>query len=201
MVPQHIAIIPDGSRRYAKAHGISQVDAYSHGIEQIASMLEWLHGLGVRHVSAFAASGENVEKRSRMEMIAVFTVIGRVCQRMRELPFAHLHTFGGLEGIPDWAPNRESIMASGEPSDDQLTIHLGINYSGDNEQSRSQSSDVPAVDLLVRTGGQHRLSGFLPMQMQYAELWFTDTLWPAFERTEFEEALEWFSSQKRNFGH
>ena len=88
------------------------------------------------------------------------------------------------------------------------TLHLGVCYSGEWErgliaqgiQAPSLAAGVPQIDMVIRTGSLRRLSGFFPLQSSYAELYFTETLWPEFNRQELKKSLEWFSYQKRNFG-
>ncbi len=202
MVPKHIAIIPDGNRRYAKTHNLSQLACYTMALDQVEDTVSWLQSLGVYHLSAYAASGENVTNRSQLELIAVFEAVLRFCRKIAALPGVQLHLFGKVEDLPGWVPSRQELLGWNTYSESEaFTVHFGLNYSGlDDFSPEPPSALVPPVDLLVRTGGQQRLSGFLPKQTQYAELWFTDTLWPAFDRAEFTRALDWFSEQKRNFG-
>jgi len=88
------------------------------------------------------------------------------------------------------------------------SLHLGVCYSGEWERQMlvlgmgapSLIAGVPPIDLVIRTGSMRRLSGFFPMQATYAELYFTDTLWPEFNREELKKALEWYEAQKKNFG-
>jgi len=88
------------------------------------------------------------------------------------------------------------------------SLHLGICYSGEWERQMialgtgapSLIAGVPPIDLVIRTGGMRRLSGFFPLQTTYAELYFTDLLWPEFSREELKKALEWYEARRRNFG-
>ncbi len=88
------------------------------------------------------------------------------------------------------------------------SLHLGICYSGEWERQMialgmgapSLIAGVPPIDLVIRTGGMRRLSGFFPLQTTYSELYFTDLLWPEFSREELKKALEWYEAQKKNFG-
>ena len=220
-VPAHVAFIPDGNRRYARAHGLTPAEGYLLGVEKVTDTVRWLLSQGVRHVSAYAASQENVVERSQLEITAALTALSRFIDEFEKMPGVGVHVFGDLEALPAWVPYRKHFVDRWEPRlDDQLTVHLGLNYGGSSEQAYllnqvrkhglekvaanydtyTLSRGVPAVDLLFRSGGQSRLSGFLPFQTAYSELWFTEKYWPDVAIPDVQEAFDWYAAQKRNFG-
>jgi undecaprenyl diphosphate synthase len=212
-VPAHIGIIPDGNRRYGRRVGIAVGDAYLVGAAKAVLAVRWCRLAGVRHVSAFGVSQENIALRSRAEVMVLHEALLQFCRDVGDLPGVALHLFGDAEGLPELITARTEFAAmqrrSPRPAD--CVVHVGVNYSsraelrrltgvdGSNERSLL-SHGVPDVDLVIRTGGQRRLSGFLPYQTAHAELWFTDTLWPELDEKEFHRALEWYACQERRFG-
>jgi undecaprenyl pyrophosphate synthase len=115
---------------------------------------------------------------------------------------------GDLSLVSEAARREGAALEEHTASYDGGSLHLGVCYSGEWERniiasgtaSPSLAARVPPIDLVIRTGGMKRLSGFFPLQTSYAELYFTETLWPEFTREELKKALEWFELQKRNFG-
>lgn len=147
----------------------------------------------------------------------------RFCRLMSERSDILLHVFGDPAGLPRAVPGRSEFIALADHdlgSTDRPIVHVGVNYSGQQELTAvlgavrrhgaatvaasprrfKLSAGVPPVDLVIRTGGQQRLSGFLPFQTAYAELWFTPTLWPELQYDEFLVALDWYARQERRFG-
>ena len=221
--PFHVGIIPDGNRRHARAVRISTRDGYLRAADKAVDVIRWCLGAGVAHVSAFGVSHENLGLRPRDEICSLHDALLYFCDAVQHLPGIGLHLFGDAAALPQYVPGRKRFigMAAGSVSDGtKLVVHVGINYSAQAEVGAvlravadrgleavarapgefTLSAGLPPVDLVIRTGGQRRLSGFLPFQTAYAELWFTDTLWPAFTRDELTEALDWYARQERHFG-
>jgi undecaprenyl diphosphate synthase len=221
--PFHVGIIPDGNRRHARALRISTGEGYLRAADKAVEVMRWCLGAGVAHVSAFGVSQENIALRMRDELCSLHAALLRFCDAIRHLPGIGLHLFGDAPALPSFVPGRERFIrmaAAGAGDGAKLVVHVGINYSAQSEVgsvlravaerglhdvARAPgeyilSAGLPPVDLVIRTGGQRRLSGFLPLQTAYAELWFTDTLWPAFTREELADALEWYARQERHFG-
>lgn len=222
-IPTHIGLVPDGNRRWSRRVGASITQAYAAAADKALEVVPWCHDAGVRHLSAFALSQENVAMRPPSEVAAILPALLSFCRGVRELDYARLELFGEraglLSALPDWSA---LFDFEGGPLGNEaaLTVHIGVNYSGQGEfltlaqRARAvpdeaennsvlglmPSGKVPALDLVIRSGGQQRLSGFLPFQAAYAELWFTPTLWPDFARSDFDTALEWYSHQERRLG-
>jgi len=221
--PAHLGVIPDGNRRHARQVGISTGDGYLRAAEKAVDLVRWCVGVGVAHVSAFGVSQENIALRPRDEVRSLHVALLHFCDAIERLPGIGLHLFGDAAALSAYVPGRDRFIGMagrGTSAGARLVVHVGINYSAHAEvgsvlravavrgleavarapEEFSLSAGLPPVDLVIRTGGQRRLSGFLPFHTAYAELWFTDTLWPSFTRDEFDDALEWYARQERHFG-
>jgi short-chain Z-isoprenyl diphosphate synthase len=223
MIPAHVGIVPDGNRRYARRVGLPTAEAYLVAARKAVDVVGWCVDLGVEHLSAFGVSQENIALRPRDDVEVLHDALLQFCEDVRALPDARLHLFGDVDGLPRDLAATPRLRALAERTDTgpaRLVVHVGINYSARAEvthvlmaarahgvdavaatpDAHLLSAGVPTVDLVVRTGGQQRLSGFLPFQAAYAELWFTETLWPEITRPELERALAWFGRQERRMG-
>jgi undecaprenyl diphosphate synthase len=218
----HVGFIPDGNRRYARSMRIGAREAYFQAADKALEAVAWCRAARVAHVSAFGVSQENIARRSHEELCWLHAALLYFCERVARLPDTGLHLFGDAPALSREVPERDQLirLQRDAESPGSLVVHVGVNYSGraeldavlhavrqrgieqvDGSPDRLLlSADVPAVDLVIRTGGHRRLSGFLPMQTAYAELWFTSTLWPDLTRDEFESALSWYARQERHFG-
>ncbi len=217
----HVGLIPDGNRRYARSRGIGIRGAYEAAADKALEAVAWCREARVAHVSAFGVSQENIARRSRDELVSLHAALVSFCERVSRQADVGLHLFGSALALPPEVPARDELirLQRSAQSEGSLMVHVGINYSGRAELDAVQrgvrecgteldgaparfmlSASVPTVDLVIRTGGQRRLSGFLPIQTAYAELWFTDTLWPDLAHDEFRSALAWYARQERHFG-
>ena len=221
--PMHVGIIPDGNRRYARKQGLSKADAYTAAATKALEAADWALSIGIGHLSAFGVSQENIALRPGDEVSVLHAALLHFCAEVRRLPGVALHLFGDAGALPPGVPGREALIRMQQaepPADARLVVHVGVNYSGHAEVSALLSAvranglpavwqrphgyllsaRVPPVDLVIRTGGQRRLSGFLPLQTAYAELWFTDKLWPEIGPRDFADALVWYGQQERRLG-
>ncbi len=225
-VPRHIALTPNGNRRHARMENISFEDSYIRGAMRALEVAGWAQEAGVQHVTFFGLSCENMERRSDIEIDALQEGAIQFFDLAHESG-VRMHPFGKIDAFADdpkyarlyqrLAKLREQVIGP-----DEFVIHVAANYSGRPEHELGRfmdalysrgfeevrqdpmkyllSAGVPAVDLAIRTGGEHRISGLLPFQMSYAELYFTPVLWAEFEKANFDTALSWFKEQPRNFG-
>jgi len=204
-VPIHVGIVPDGNRRWARRNGVSLLEAYLRGYRNVKMLSKELYNRSVRVVSVYGVSAENCEKRSPEEKKIIEKVAIHALRDLRSDEFVR---------VLGW-PSRlsEAVATEAEITTRELDRGRGglfvllICYSGRAEiewySARGMippSLLLPPVDLVIRTGGVRRLSGFLPVASDYAELYFSDKLWPDFGLQDIEKALSWFSMQKRNFG-
>jgi undecaprenyl diphosphate synthase len=221
-VPSHIALIPDGNRRWAKSHRLSILNGYKNGFDKFIPFSFWAKGLGVKTLTVWGLSTENIRNRSRTEISTLYylymTMIARNPRVLRLLleNNARIRFIGNMRLLP--AALRKALMALEAKTRDcrEFTINLLIGYGGRDDilyaASRVRSSSerefgkkirtasIPEVDLLIRTSGEHRLSGMLPWQTDYSEIYFSKKLWPDFQRRDLKRALDSYAARERRFG-
>jgi undecaprenyl diphosphate synthase len=232
-IPRHVAIIPDGNRRWAKARG---KDAY-YGHKRGTALFEEIawHGFdaGVECLSLWGMSVDNFKKRSKTEIAGLMRILRREFQRLLQSEDLHarrvkVNVFGRWEKIFPAVvkkPIREITELTGNYQSCLLNFLLAYNGTDEMieavqailEQTRRgggparvtgraikdnlYTKDLPPVDLLIRTGGEPHLSnGFMMWDVADAELYFTDKLWPDFDKNEFDEALKSYSLRRRRRG-
>lgn len=224
-VPHHVGIVMDGNGRWAQAHGLSRLAGHKAGTDNIRRVLQAATELGVKVLTLYAFSTENWG-RPPDEVTGLMNLLGEVIRReTRDLHAngVRIRHSGRLEGI---APNlqRQIQDAVTLTSDNQrITLNVAFNYGGRAEivdairhimqdgypppavtealiSQYLYTGDLPDPDLIVRTGGEYRLSNFLIWQAAYAEYYATPTYWPDFDEVELATALEEFSRRERRFG-
>ncbi len=220
MVLNTVGFIPDGNRRYAKKSSVSLMEAYSKGFENAENVLDWCEETGVKNVILWGFSTENFY-RSEEEKELLFSLFPEYLKRMHDseklvqrkarVHFAGVPDFLEHENIRGWV---KKIEAKTSGFDSGKNIYICLGYGGRKElfdvfRRNSFGSEeevlkrlwVPVEpDLIIRTGGYQRLSGFMLWQSAYSELYFTKKLWPEFGKNDFEKAVEFYNSSKRNFG-
>jgi tritrans,polycis-undecaprenyl-diphosphate synthase [geranylgeranyl-diphosphate specific] len=229
-VPTHIAIIPDGNRRYAKKTGLDFYHAYRRGVEKVRSFLNWaLEYREIRSVTFFALSTENLQ-RSRLELEILFRIFEEEFRRTLEDPLIHenkvrIRFIGDRSIVPGriakFMEELESLTHN--YSNYHLTFALGyggraevvrcikriltgeVKMAEITEESLFQCLDTrdlpnPEPDVVLRTGGEKRLSNFLLYQSAYSELIFLDKLWPEIEKEDLAYVVEEYSRRQRRFG-
>lgn len=220
-IPNHIAIIMDGNGRWAKEQGQDRVFGHVQGVEAVRGVLKESVRLGVKYLTLYTFSEENWS-RPQEEVSALMSLLTKVVAD--ELPElmqegVRLKAIGELSALPE-EPRRALQMAIDKTSvNDRITVVLAVNYSGRSEiiaaANRLRSSmepiseesfrealyqSIPDPDLLIRTGGELRISNFLLWQIAYAELYFTPVYWPAFDEVELRNAIEDYQKRQRRFG-
>jgi len=210
--PRHVGIIPDGNRRWARLRGVGLPEAYRRGYENLVSVIEALHDMGVPFASVYAVSRENCVRRGRLELEILRRLSLEALERLARDPrVAGGETRVVVLGDPGMLGGevaaRARRLALETRWNSPYTLTVLICYSTASEAERAargfepaSTLTLPPLDLVVRTGGYTRLSGFLPLLADYAELYFTETLWPDFTRERLVEAIEWFRGRRRNFG-
>jgi undecaprenyl diphosphate synthase len=197
--PQHIGFIPDGNRRWAKARGLPPEAGYAHGIAPGLKLFELCRQSAIAEVSVYCFTQDNTRRpaaqtaRYREAVVAFATEIE---QRGAALLVV------GDDRSPLFPPE---LAAFRTRRGNGLRVNLLVNYgwSWDLEGLRNgglRSAEVSRIDLIVRWGGGRRLSGFLPVQSVYADIFVVEPFWPDFEPEHFFEALHWFSQQDRTLG-
>ncbi len=224
-LPEHIAIIMDGNGRWAKQRGLARTQGHKEGLNSAKRIVAMAASLGIKYVTLYTFSTENW-KRAQDEVGYLMTLIKGHLRA--EFQFykdngIKIEHIGNLEGLPKDV-QKEIINAKKDTEHfTGTTCVLAINYGGRDEIVRglkkivseqipaqeitedlvSRSLDIktmPDVDLMIRTGGEERLSNFLLWQCAYAEFIFTDTLWPEYTEEEFLQDIVEFQKRNRRFG-
>jgi undecaprenyl diphosphate synthase len=196
----HVAIIMDGNGRWATRRGLPRAAGHRAGADAVRRVVEAAPGLGVRALTLFAFSADNW-KRPPSEVAALMRLFARHLQT--EAPKlaergVRLDVVGRRDRLP--APLVASIATAERATRDgaELRLRLAVDYSA--RWAISAGVLLPDVDLLVRTGGERRLSDFLLWESAYAELVFTDVMWPDFTATDLATAIAEFHARQRRFG-
>ncbi|WP_333606539.1 polyprenyl diphosphate synthase [Arsukibacterium sp.] len=228
-LPQHVAIIMDGNGRWAERQGKPRVWGHKKGVEAVRRSVRFCRELGIKSLTLFAFSSENW-RRPKQEVDTLMQLFLMVLHKEVKELHKHnvrLKVVGDLSAFS--AKLVASIKQAEALTADNtaLTLNIAANYGGrwdivnasrqlavqvasgqlnadaiDEQQlgQLMQLADQPELDLLIRTGGDLRISNFLLWQAAYAEFWFTDTLWPDFEQEVFSEAIAAFINRERRFG-
>jgi len=224
-VPNHVAIIMDGNRRWAEQRGFPGLEGHRNGLENMRSVIGHLGQHQVRYVTIYAFSTENWN-RPKDEVDGLLRLLEeRIDKEALEFHSKNvkLRHLGGLEGLSHSL--RVSINKAVELTKNNtgVTLSFAFNYGGRSEilhvvrqlinegvppenideklfNSYLYTDGLPDVDLLIRTGGELRISNFLIWQTAYSEYYFTEVLWPDFGQKEVEKALLAYSQRQRRFG-
>lgn len=228
-LPKHVAIIMDGNNRFAKKNQMQKGDGHREGKNSLDPIVEHCRSRGIQALTVFAFSSENWN-RPQIEVDLLMKLLEEAIHeqlpRMRKFNI-QLQFIGDRSRL---SPHLRDLMRSAEQetaSFNSMTLTIAVSYGGMwdiAEAAKQIASDVhmghldieqidaslfgqyvslnelPPVDLLIRTGGDYRLSNFLLWQAAYAELYFTETLWPEFSTQEFDHALDVFAGRERRFG-
>lgn len=224
-VPQHIAIIMDGNRRWAKKHHLSILAGHDYAAKKVLEhIVEHAAKRGVKFITLWAFSTENWQ-RDKKEVEGLMQLLrwGLVEQVKTFLQKGvRLLVIGDINHFPKDIQKGIKEALEKTKNGKNITVVLAVNYGGRDEILRAASQigqirpirqitenefsdlldtkNIPDPDLLIRTGGEKRLSGFLPWQTVYTELYFTDTLWPDFSHSDLDLAIEEFGKRIRTYG-
>lgn len=228
-IPQHIAIIMDGNGRWAQAQGKGRVAGHKAGVESVRAVVRGARQAEVKALTLFAFSSENwqrPEKEVSVLMDLFMFVLTKEVKRLHKNNI-RFQVIGDLSRFSDKL--QKSIAKSEQLTADNtgLVLSVAANYGGrwdianaakqiakkvqNNEMALEDIKEeslnehtclaqLPSLDLLIRTGGDFRISNFLLWQAAYAEFYFTDVLWPDFDESEFAEAINVFDQRERRFG-
>lgn len=232
--PRHIAIIPDGNRRWAKSKGLNPTLGHFFGYEKMKDVLKWCLDLGVETITIYALSIENLKKRNREE---VEKLIGIFEEGMRDLLVSReiqeynvkVKLIGKRDLLPDSLKELIREVEVKTRNYNSRFLNIAIGYSGreeivnavkkiveDAKSGKLHVKDIdeetfskylytgdlphPDPDLIIRTSGEERLSGFLLWQCAYSELYFCDVYWPDFRKIDFWRAIRSYQKRERRFG-
>lgn len=225
--PQHIAVIMDGNRRWAKQRGLPGAIGHANGARRVRGIVQACADRGVRYLTLFAFSTENWQ-RPPAEVFSLMGLLALYLQKEVSDMSARgvrLKVVGDISGFD---AQMQALIRQAQEStahNDTITLTIAANYGGRwdvvqavkswqamhpgesvdalNEASLGahlSMSYAPAPDLLIRTGGESRISNFMLWQMAYTELFFTDVLWPSFTVDVLDQAIAWYGGRERRFG-
>jgi undecaprenyl diphosphate synthase len=228
-LPQHVAIIMDGNGRWAERQGKPRVWGHKKGVDAVRRAVSFCRKLGIRSLTLFAFSSENW-RRPEDEVSGLMQLFLMVLQQEVKTLHKNnvrLNIIGDLSPFSDKLKQHIKEAQQLTAQNTALTLNVAANYGGrwdivqaaqqlaqkvaDGEMTAAQIDeqmlsgcmqmhDQPELDLMIRTGGDVRISNFLLWQAAYAELWFTEILWPDFDDQVFSEALATYASRERRFG-
>lgn len=228
-IPKHVAIIMDGNRRWAKKRGLPTVAGHSEGANTLEKIADASAEMGVEFLTVYAFSTENW-KRSEEEVDYLMKLLAKHIKdfdkriKNRNVRF---RLVGDINRLNEELQNGIREIEERTKNNTGLTVNIAINYGGRAEityvakeiakevknnnlnveeidenifSKYLQTKDSPDPELIIRTGGENRLSGFLLWQAAYSELYFTEVLWPDFDKDELQKAIIEYNNRKRNFG-
>lgn len=228
-LPSHVAIIMDGNGRWAKEKGKLRVFGHQNGVKAVRDTVEAAAELGVQNLTLYAFSTENWN-RPKLEVSALMELLVATISKETKTLMENnirLNAIGDLSQLPKNCYNELQVAMEKTKCNSRMTLHLALSYSARweitnavkliadkvkqetlsiadiNEETISAhltTKDFPDPELLIRTSGEHRISNFLLWQIAYAELYFTDKLWPDFRREDLFEAIVDFQNRERRFG-
>jgi undecaprenyl diphosphate synthase len=195
-ITKHIGIIPDGNRRWAIEHGFEKKDGYSYGISPGFCLYEMMLELGVKEATFYGFTRDNNKREKRQRDAFTKACIDAV--EMLTGRDANLLVIGNTESVAfpkELLPYANKRVSYGKGS---ININFLVNYdwewdiNGLMGKGAIASSDISRIDLIIRWGGRRRLSGFLPVQSVYSDIFIIDDYWPDFNKKDFLNALEWY---------
>ena len=229
-IPRHIGVMVDGNRRWARQFNAPTSQGHQAGADKIHEFLGWCQELGVRVVTLYMLSTDNMN-RSGEELDLLMGIIANTLDRLDEDADISVHAMGAPELLPDYLADRLTRLTARTPVREKLHVNVAVGYGGRREivdavrellhdavarkANISELADTlsvddisrflytrgqPDPDLVIRTSGEQRLSGFLMWQSAYSEFYFSDVYWPAFRKVDFLRAVRAFQQRQRRFG-
>ncbi len=228
-LPAHIAIIMDGNGRWAESRKRPRLFGHRAGAESVQDVVSFCRELGVPALTLYAFSSENWN-RPETEVAGLMSILQKYLKaelsRMQENDI-RLHCIGDMERLPEAVYSSLCQTMEATAGNKSMTLSLALSYGGRDELCRAarklsrkclsgeldvdditpelfagelDTAILPEPDLLIRTGGEARLSNFLLWQLSYAELYFTEIMWPDFRQRQLAEAIGNFQDRERRFG-
>lgn len=227
--PQHIAIIMDGNRRWAKHKNLPSVAGHNEGVKALKRTVQAASDLGIKYLTVYAFSTENWGRKKEEVDFLMFLLKETIKNETRAFneKGVRIRILGDLtplnKDLVDVLQNAEKVTQNNE----NINLQIAINYGARNEityavknivsdvksgkldtenidekliSSYLYTSEIPDPDLLIRTSGENRISNYLLWQIAYTELYITETFWPEFGKEEVEKAIQEFARRQRRFG-
>ena len=228
-LPKHVAVIMDGNGRWAKQRGKLRTFGHSKGVKAVRETVETAAEMGVEYLTLYAFSTENW-KRPKLEINALMTLLVKTIHKETKTLTDNdirLNAIGDLSSLPKSCYNELQEAIDTTKDNKRMTLTLALSYSSRWELTQAVKAiaknvkdgklnpdeidetvinrhlctlGIPDPELLIRTSGEERISNFLLWQIAYAELYFTEKLWPDFDRTDFEKAIIDYQGRERRFG-
>jgi len=228
-IPKHVALIMDGNGRWAKKKGLSRVAGHKKGVDSVRETVEAAVELGLEALTLYTFSTENWN-RPKLEINTLMGILVSSLRNELSIfqkNGVKLNTIGNIDKLPKKAKRELAEVIDKTKNNTRLILTLALNYGAREElinatkiiskkivnnelnieeineniiNSHLYTFTLPVVDFLIRTSGEIRISNFLLWQIAYAELYFTDVLWPDFKKEDFYEAILNYQSRERRFG-
>jgi len=225
-IPKHIAIIMDGNRRWAAKRGLSPTEGHEAGVKNLSKIVDHCRDLGIKHITVYALSTENWRKRAKSEVKGIFNLLLKIIKEKKQdyqKRGIKFFVLGNFQAFPYKVRRAISEIVKIVKKNEIIKFNVALNYGGRdeiimaikkiikdgvpaskiNEKLISKylyTKGQPDPDLVIRTGGEIRVSNFLLWQLSYSELYFTDTLWPDFGPKKLEKAILEYQNRNRRFG-
>jgi len=225
-IPKHMAIIMDGNRRWAMARGKTIDEGHEAGAENLDKIVKYAQELGIKNLTVYTLSTENWRQRTPKEVKGIFDLLVKIIKEKKEeykKEGIKLFVLGNFQAFPRKVARAIEEMLKIVLRHERMKVNLALNYGGRDEIVKAikeiikegtpadkvneelvakhlYTNGQPDPDLIIRTGGEIRLSNFFLWQMSYSELYFTDTLWPDFGPKQLEEAILEYQKRQRRFG-
>ena len=228
-LPKHVAIIMDGNGRWAKKQGFLRAFGHESGTKSVKEIIKASVEIGIENLTLYAFSTENWN-RPKLEVDTLMKVLINALKKEVDTLQKHnikLNAIGNLEMLPKTAQNQLLEVINLTKNNNTITLTLALSYGSREELTNAvriisekvknniisidaiddsiinehlYTHNLPDVDLVIRTSGEHRISNFLLWQIAYAELYFTDILWPDFKEQDLYEAILSYQKRERRFG-
>lgn len=228
-LPKHLAIIMDGNGRWAKQKGLLRTFGHENGTKSVRTAVETCAKLGIEHLTLYAFSTENWNRPKLEVEILMKLLISSLKNELKTLKENNirLNSIGNLDLLPKSAQKELLEVITKTKDNTRMVLTLALSYGSREEiinavkeishkvknniisidtidesiiNQHLYTQNLPDVDLLIRTSGEHRISNFLLWQIAYAELYFTDVLWPDFKEDDLYEAIISYQKRERRFG-
>lgn len=228
-IPTHVAIIMDGNGRWAKERGLERVYGHANGVASVRKAIKASLDMGVKVLTLYAFSQENWNRPAAEVEALMLLMVSNMKQELPSFieQGVRFRYIGNRAALSDEVREEFDYCERQTAHCERLTLVIAVSYSAREElamaaqkiarravegeirvedidvemmQENLYAGDLPAVDLMIRTSGEIRVSNFLLWQVAYAEFYFTDLYWPDFDEKEYEKAVEYYGSRERRFG-
>ena len=221
--PKHVAIIMDGNGRWAKKNNLQRFDGHREGVKSVKKIVKCCVKLKIKYLTLYTLSKVNFS-RPKSEVLSLFKLLSETLNKEKKMLLdngVNFSAIGDLNELDILTYKKIKLLEKKTSKNSKLILKLAICYSSRSEiisainkiletnknkideelfNKYLLTSDLPDPDLLIRTGGEYRISNFLLWQIAYSELYFTDTLWPDFNGDLLEKAINDYNKRERRFG-